>query len=165
MKFQELIEKHKQIRAEVRKQGEEALHEMFAEFFLNFPEVKAIRWEQYTPYFNDGDPCHFSVCDPRIYLSDEPIDDDDRWDSNWKDLYTLRDEDAEEVELESKWGHKYKQKPFTPLGLGLEDLSNKMCSQEGEEIFEHVFGDHVLVTVKAEHVIRTIFDTAEFEHD
>ncbi|GGL42202.1 hypothetical protein [Nocardia jinanensis] len=28
-----------------------------------FPEVQSIRWEQYTPYFNDGDPCKFSADD------------------------------------------------------------------------------------------------------
>lgn len=25
------------------------------------PDIKLITWEQYTPYFNDGDPCQFGV--------------------------------------------------------------------------------------------------------
>ncbi|AXH70508.1 hypothetical protein HOT75_gp121 [Gordonia phage Daredevil] len=28
---------------------------------LAFPEVEAIRWRQWTPYFNDGDVCTFSA--------------------------------------------------------------------------------------------------------
>lgn len=30
-------------------------------FFEACPGVQAIAWTQYTPYFNDGDPCVFSV--------------------------------------------------------------------------------------------------------
>lgn len=33
-----------------------ALDTLFA-----FPEVEAVRWSQYTPSFNDGDPCVFST--------------------------------------------------------------------------------------------------------
>lgn len=33
---------------------------------LAFPEVEAVRWEQYTPYFNDGDVCTFSANDVSI---------------------------------------------------------------------------------------------------
>lgn len=33
---------------------------------LAYPEVEAVRWEQYTPYFNDGDVCEFGVREPRI---------------------------------------------------------------------------------------------------
>lgn len=33
------------------------------QFFEACPEVNAIFWRQYTPYFNDGEPCEFSVHD------------------------------------------------------------------------------------------------------
>lgn len=32
-------------------------------FFDKFPKVRTIYWSQYIPYFNDGDPCVFSVGD------------------------------------------------------------------------------------------------------
>jgi hypothetical protein len=33
----------------------------FAEKFKANPSVKCMIWHQYTPYFNDGDPCTFGV--------------------------------------------------------------------------------------------------------
>lgn len=33
-------------------------------------DVQCVQWEQYTPYFNDGDECHFAVYTPSIYLKD-----------------------------------------------------------------------------------------------
>ena len=44
--------------------GKEMLITLFGEFFSAAPEVKTVVWEQYTPYFNDGDPCVFRVYDP-----------------------------------------------------------------------------------------------------
>lgn len=32
--------------------------------------VKAVMWEQYTPAFNDGEPCEFGVREPRITTND-----------------------------------------------------------------------------------------------
>ena len=41
------------------------LKEMFknlsAELFERYPQVKAISWRQFTPYYCDGDPCEFRV--------------------------------------------------------------------------------------------------------
>lgn len=37
---------------------------------LAVPGVKAIKWSQYTPYFNDGDPCEFTT-----YLSGIVVED------------------------------------------------------------------------------------------
>lgn len=37
-------------------------------------DVEAIRWEQYTPYFNDGDACIFVVSEPRVRFKGDPVD-------------------------------------------------------------------------------------------
>ncbi len=45
-------------------------------FFEKYPEAKAIAWHQYTPGFNDGNPCEFSmgeinlICDKPVVLTD-----------------------------------------------------------------------------------------------
>lgn len=33
----------------------------FAEFFDKWPQVHSVWWTQYTPHFNDGEPCEFGV--------------------------------------------------------------------------------------------------------
>lgn len=44
---------------------------------LNVPMVEWVEWDQYTPYFNDGDACVFTVWSARVKLTihDEPLDD------------------------------------------------------------------------------------------
>lgn len=43
--------------------GKTFIQEVAAPFFAEFPEITAVIWTQYTPYFNDGDPCEFYVND------------------------------------------------------------------------------------------------------
>lgn len=47
-----------------RKAATEKLKEFFVKFWEENPAIKAVTWNQYAPYFNDGDPCEFSVNDP-----------------------------------------------------------------------------------------------------
>lgn len=35
--------------------------------------ITAIRWEQYTPYFNDGSECHFHVYEPSLLVDNETV--------------------------------------------------------------------------------------------
>lgn len=37
------------------------LLELFSKLFIKHPDIKCIYWRQYTPYFNDGDACVFSI--------------------------------------------------------------------------------------------------------
>lgn len=62
---------------------------------LAFDDVQAVKWHQYTPYFNDGDACEFSIHEPRIRIegvSEDAGEYEDGyltlWDaSNWPDGY------------------------------------------------------------------------------
>lgn len=38
-----------------------AINPMFDSFFEKYPTLESFSWTQYTPYFNDGDTCQFSV--------------------------------------------------------------------------------------------------------
>ena len=48
----------------LRKEAKEKVESIFKtaalELFVKHPVLKSISWTQYTPYFNDGDPCYFS---------------------------------------------------------------------------------------------------------
>ena len=63
---------------------------------LAFPEVHSVRWEQYTPYFNDGEPCEFSTGE--IYLkmiwdvsTSEEDEDEYEYADGYRDGYDLYD--------------------------------------------------------------------------
>lgn len=55
---------------QVKSVGQETIKEVLGELFKRFPVIEAVRWKQYTPYFNDGDPCVFGCnagyCDVRF---------------------------------------------------------------------------------------------------
>lgn len=67
---------------------------------LELQEVDSVRWEQYTPYFNDGDPCYFSVGEARVkFVKVEEVDgDEDDYDDegDWGDGY-LGDYEIDEI--------------------------------------------------------------------
>lgn len=55
------------------------LKEIFTIFFNENPKIASVQWKQYTPGFNDGDPCLFKLCEPRIQLvgEDKVLSEDD----------------------------------------------------------------------------------------
>lgn len=52
---------YQEARKQMLEQSREAFKEMASELFSTYPQMTEFSWEQYTPYWNDGDPCEFSV--------------------------------------------------------------------------------------------------------
>lgn len=59
------------VAAEMREKGRAALEPAFMQFFADNPDVQAIRWQQYTPYFNDGEECVFKVREICVQFTDD----------------------------------------------------------------------------------------------
>ena len=59
------MEAVKKLQEETRDQIDKICGEAFEAgvgiLFETYPELKSFGWRQYTPYFNDGDACYFSV--------------------------------------------------------------------------------------------------------
>lgn len=56
----ELVEERESIKNEIQNNGKELLENEFVKFFEKYPDEELfpnITWWQYTPSFNDGDPC------------------------------------------------------------------------------------------------------------
>lgn len=132
----ELKSKLEALRKEMSEQGKSALQQDFKEFFDANPKILAVRWKQYTPYFNDGDPCTFSVHEPYISLEGANEEGGDYDDGFYNDY---NDEVSKAV-----W------KPF-------DKFWGEVCV---EEVFQTVFDDHVRVTAS-----RDGFDVEEYDHD
>lgn len=69
--FEKLAEKRKEYQEALKKDGEDAVKETLNTFFTKNPKVAAVRWTQYTPGFNDGDPCIFEVNEVRVRVESE----------------------------------------------------------------------------------------------
>lgn len=129
---------------------------------LDDPTIVEFGWRQYTPYFNDGEPCEFGVS------------------GTW--VRTTADKDAEEDELEM-WGHRslgevtteWAENPDTgrreksgETYEGPDRARYDRCKALEKAVeggaFEHVlleaFGDHAEVTVR-----RTGIEVEFYSHD
>jgi hypothetical protein len=127
--------------------------ESLKSFFELNPGINALRWTQYTPYFNDGDACVFGVND--VYFTNakgEQLNDVNSW--GWGE-YEGDDEDV--------WAESYMTYLSGKQGVNAascEFLSSMINSSEMVDIMEQMFGDHVCVTVTREGI-----DVEEYDHD
>lgn len=163
-RFDTLIEEQRALKAKFQTEAQAMFKDTMKEFFDKNPGITALKWTQYTPYFNDGDPCEFRVND--VYYTNAPAD----------ELENVNDWGEYEGEDESVWvasnikhtlsSKYYEEEAAKILAAGGVDedscnLIDKMISSsEMEEIMEEMFGDHVQVTAT-----REGFDITEHSHD
>jgi hypothetical protein len=132
-------------KAKVQEAGKDAVAALFKAFFREYPEVTAIGWTQYTPHFNDGEPCEFSLGE--FYVSSKT-------DADWAEVSRLYSDDEDAVFRD----------PYT-LGKSAKDRRLKealatLVRSANEDIFETAFGDHVMVIATPEG-----FHVSEYSHD
>lgn len=84
MTFEEVLKKKKELQAELEgvnktftKLAEKAFKNWTKDIFSRYPALDSIQWIQYTPSFNDGDPCYF-----RCYNDYYSINSDEQEDIN-----------------------------------------------------------------------------------
>jgi hypothetical protein len=129
--------------------------EAFTDFFNSNPEVHCIIWAQYSPYFNDGDECTFSVHEFEAYLKNEDGDyeyehGDGGIPSAWM-VKNYPDDDSVTV---------YTNHPrFNEIRHSWEAFKSELSSVD-EDVFQAIFGNHVQIVATAEG-----FDIEEYDHD
>lgn len=105
-----LMARHRQLlkaiadaRQEMQENSQTLIEQATAELFRACPEVQQLHWTQYTPYFNDGDSCEFSVNGICFLLKDD-LDEDDEWDEEYYEgssITTIEDVDDAKKDLKS----------------------------------------------------------------
>lgn len=135
---------------------------------LHDPLITEVGWYQYTPYFNDGEPCEFSVHtiwfrttqDPQKAASDEDEEDEE------EELWQL-ELDYHPVLAHREWSHEhrsYVNRPLSPevreTSLRCQALHDALDGGEFEDVILETFGDHAMVTAKP-----TGFTIDFYQHD
>lgn len=152
-----------------------AFNDIFKTFFNLYPEIEAVAWNQYTPYFNDGEPCVFGVgfLFGLSKSSDEDFDVDDI--SSAYDLeYRTFPYDIKPSDFKYANRHKYpsyeadiqayekcvaENPRYEVICEGWKELKDILASIP-DEIYENVFDDHVTVIATKNGII-----TKEYDHD
>jgi hypothetical protein len=161
----------------LRDEGQAAVKDAFKDFFDQYPEVRSVKWSQYTPYFNDGDTCHFGVNEfEAVVVSTEAlkaeIEEKKRLTieaanaAEYKKAQLLKEEvedlqnqlnNEDDCDGNSAWSLSRKKDPrLIALGEALNNIERELL----HDVLESVFGDHVEVIAT-----REGFKTREYNHD
>lgn len=172
-KLDSLRKEMKALKSKMKKESKAALKAGFKNFFDEHPIVEAICWEQYTPYFNDGDPCHFGVGDfwlKFVKTEQQKIEDREQEKkfavehkeplSKWAGYLDTDDAAHEDYDNKSyPWGDEPEE--FTKAEAAAAKAIKKLYKAVlDEDTFHDMFGDHV--RVKAD---RKGFYVDEYQHD
>jgi hypothetical protein len=118
--------------ANLRKELESTLVKTLQEFIAESPEIVALGWYQYTPSFNDGDACTFTLGDVHVRLA--PAEGE-----------KYEDEDSEDGLEGEGWYEEYQLRSEGPTGLHekVEKLSEAL--NELENVLNGMFGDATII--------------------
>lgn len=150
-RFNQLIEAQQELKKKFQTEAQDMFKEVTKEFFEKNPAITAVVWTQYTPYFNDGDPCVFRVGD--VIFTNAPDDELENV-SPWGEY---------EGDLEDVWVETYLTQLPNDSGIDLEScdlISDMIGSRDMEDIMLAMFGDHAKVTAT-----KNGFDVDEYHHD
>lgn len=151
LRFDTLIAEQQVLRLKFQTEAQATFKESLKTFFDMNPGINALRWTQYTPYFNDGDACVFSVGD--VYFTNakgEQLDDITSW----------GDYEGDDGDVWSDSYVKYFAHRPGVNSKSCEFISDMINSSEMRDIMEMMFGDHVSVTVTREGI-----EVNEYDHD
>lgn len=153
----EFIDYYNSAIKEIQEKGQQKLKEVFRLFWESNPNVHLITWTQYTPYFNDGSECVFSLSE--IFFSNLA-------DSNeFKNIdYDTYEGDLENIWVSSSdgdWENGKLKKDSQKMDFNMaEELSNFLQSDSMEDVLKLLLEDHVKVFAT-----REGFTAVYYEHD
>jgi hypothetical protein len=165
-KLDELIAAQEALAAKFRAEAQQLFKEVTKEFFETNPGIKAVIWTQYTPYFNDGDECVFSVNSP-TFTNAEGVD--------LEDVSSYGEYDGENDQVWAsdnlEWalgkGRQYHKETADLIeangGIDFESVNSfsaMLQSSEMKDVMLAMFDNHVKVVAT-----REGFDVNEYDHD
>lgn len=166
-KLKEMRKKMRNLKSQMAKETKTALKEAFKDFFKEHPVVESVIWDQYTPYFNDGDTCTFSVYDFWLKFKKTPAqlkaeaekcfaDDPSTSLKEWEE-YLASEEAAEEDWYDKEYGGSKSSKEEKAAIKAINKIYRDIVD---EDVFLDMFGDHVSVTATS-----AGFKVKECQHD
>lgn len=144
------------LKKEAYKLSNEVFEDWCKNVFAKHTKVESFGWNQYTPYFNDGDTCIFSANTDYLTINGQYVDD-----SDWVGATTV-----------TNWGTYNRE---TKTYEGKVEIPNENYDKELEQAADEIrdflntfdddfymqkFGDHTEITVTTEGI-----EVDEYDHD
>lgn len=151
-----LKELFKQYKVRIQNEGKILLEQALSDLSSQFHEIRGLQWKQYTPYFCDGEPCHFGVGEVMVAVA-KPQDEVTKCPKCTSELGanarfcsqcgTARPAPSSELEFEDSYYLKNRIldpvrsaesiKMISQFSRGISDIS---------DVMQVVFGDHIQIT-------------------
>lgn len=130
---------------------------------LEDPTIKAFGWSQYTPYFNDGDPCVFRVSDVWVLTDQDP--EPGEWEEGEDEFYVDTNIHPSLGGQDYRYtGGVFVYEPYRGPDEArynrVKALATAINSNAFNNVLLQAFGDHAEVIVRASGIT---VDT--YEHD
>lgn len=153
-KLAQLKVRLQEMREEVQKEARQAFIEGTKDVFETFPQLHGFGWQQYTPYWNDGDVCIFSAHTwaPDLYVKISSIPGSKDQMPKPDDEITL--DDGSEVAFYSGWEEPDEFRDIQKTVAWFLDALD-------DDDFLAMFGDHAEVVIFADGTQRV----TEFDHE
>ncbi len=146
----------KKIQEELKQKSGEIFKSSFIKIFEDNPNLESFSWNQWTPYFNDGDTCYFSAHTDYIYVNDELVDECDWYQPNIIKSYGQYNSTSRKYE-----GRVEEANPdFDPQMSESVDQIVQILNLFDDDFYLQQFGDHMQVKVT-----RDGIHTSECDHD
>lgn len=143
MSLGNLVAKQNELKAQVKKMAldsvKPSLEEAITDLQRLVPGLTAVRWRQYTPYFNDGDECVFSIGEKYFNIGADPESGD--YEDGFSSLWST---EAKALSAEA-------QTALKTFSRNLNDIS---------DLLKTALGDHAKVTLSA-----TGIEVTEYDHE
>ncbi|MFF9653065.1 hypothetical protein [Streptomyces sp. NPDC014622] len=132
---------------------------------LDDPTITEFGWTQYTPYFNDGDVCEFSVGEIWVRTTAEVDTDEIEHDDYDLSLWGHPSLGRVNYEYRGEWPNR----EYVELGYEgpdekryrrVKELNDAITSGAYENALLAAFGDHALVTVR-----KAGIEVESYEHE
>lgn len=151
--------------ADIKKAGNKGFIQLVQPIFAEFPGLQWFSWTQYTPYFNDGDPCVFRNGSDYVRASyAEPnagtlgaSGSDVAASSVSSDAVGETDDEDEDSDLDEVWTGADSELPWA-VRIG------EVLGALGDEGLLALFGDHVRVRAQRSGDTVTV-SVDEYSHD
>lgn len=140
--------------------------EMFLPFLVKYPFIKGFKWTQYAPYFNDGEPCTFSVNEliilPKGKKRSEDEEEDASEDSCYSDYLEVPDAKSSEYRKEAYAEEKKKYDHLCDFSVFMQERKglNEAFTSIPHDTMRELFGDDGEVTVTKKGI-----EVEHYEHD
>ena len=136
--------------------SKEVFDEWCKNIFEKHPKIESFGWNQYTPYFNDGDTCTFSANTDYLNVNDEYVDDCEWMGATKVTNWGTYNRETKSYEGRVEVPNEKHDKELEGATMEIRSFLNMF----DDDFYMRKFGDHSEIIVTREGI-----EVDEYDHD